>query len=150
KPATLVYAARIRALLAAGKLDRLDSSMAHNCLGTFHWFTGEFQECLSHYDAAEYRAADHAAMVATYGGCGGAYARIVSPYARAVLGELERAERDSQAVLQEMAALEDPFSHAMALLYEAMLQRELGDLEQTFVVAQQLLARCQQYGFGHL
>jgi tetratricopeptide (TPR) repeat protein len=150
KPATLKYAERISGLLSAERLGRLDRSMAHNCLGTFHWFTGEWQRCLHHYEAAAYQTRDHAAMVATYGGCGGAYARILSPYARAVLGSLERARRESAEVVAAMSALDDPFSQAMAMLYDVMLERELGDLERASAAAGPLLELCQEHGFAQL
>jgi hypothetical protein len=150
KPATLKYAERIGGLLAAERLGRLDRCMAHNCLGTFHWFTGEFQRCLHHYEAAGYQTLDHAAMVATYGGCGGAYSRILSPYARAALGSLSRARRESAEAVSSMADLDDPFSHAMARLYDLMLDRELGDLARAYAAADVLLARCQEYGFAQL
>jgi serine/threonine protein kinase/tetratricopeptide (TPR) repeat protein len=150
KPATLKYAERIEALLSAERLGRLDRSMAHNCLGTFHWFTGELRRCLHHYEAAAYDAKDHGSMVATYGGCGGAYCRILSPYARAVLGSLGAAQRDSQQILRTMSELTDPFSHAMALLYDVMLDRELGAYDRAFATADVLLARCQEHGFAQL
>jgi serine/threonine protein kinase len=150
KPATLKYADRIESLLAAERLTRLDRSMAHNCLGTFHWFTGEFQRCLHHYEAAAYQSQDHAVMVAKYGGCGGAYSAILSPYARAVLGSPERARKESAQVAALMAAQGDPFSHAMAQLYDLMVDRELGDLERAFHAADALLARCLEHGFAQL
>lgn len=150
KPATLKYAERIAALLAAERLSRLDRCMAHNCLGTFHWFTGEFQRSLHHYEAAGYQTLDHAAMVATYGGCGGAYSRILRPYGRAALGLLESARRESAEAVATMAGLDDPFSHAMALLYDLMLDRELGDLSRAYAAADVLLARCQEHGFAQL
>ena len=150
KPATLKYAERIGGLLAAERLSRLDRCMAHNCLGTFHWFTGEFQRSLHHYEAAAYQPLDHAAMVATYGGCGGGYSWILSPYARAVLGALARGRRESAQMVQGIARLDDPFSHAMALLYDLMLDRELGDLPRAFAAAGGLLALCQEHGFAQL
>ncbi|RYZ02018.1 MAG: hypothetical protein EOO73_33390 [Myxococcales bacterium] len=150
KPATLKYAARIGALLDSQTLSRLDRSMAHNCLGTFAWFTGEFQECLRQYAAAQYRAADHGTMVATYGGCGGAYSQILAPYARGVLGDLGAARRDSASAVAAMAELRDPFSHAMAKLYDLMLDRELGDLERAFASAEELAALCGEHGFAQL
>jgi serine/threonine protein kinase len=150
KPATLKYADRIESLLAAERLTRLDRSMAHNCLGTFYWFTGEFQRCLHHYEAAGYQVQDHAAMVAKYGGCGGAYSVILSPYARAVLGSCDAARRESSEVVATMDREGDPFSHAMALLYDLMLDRELGDLERAFGASEALLARCLEHGFAQL
>jgi class 3 adenylate cyclase len=150
KPATLKYADRIEKLLSAERLTRLDRSMAHNCLGTFDWFTGEFRRCLHHYEAAAYQVQDHAAMVAKYGGCGGAYAYILSPYARAVLGAPERARQDSAEVVATMAREGDPFSHAMALLYDLMVHRELGDLDRAFSGAEQLLALCVEHSFAQL
>jgi len=150
KPATLKYAERIGALLSAERLNRLDRSMAHNCLGTFHWFTGEWQRSLHHYEAAAYQTRDHAEMVASYGGCGGAYARILSPYARAGLGALARAKQESRESIALMSGLDDPFSLAMAQLYDVMLDRELGDLDGAFLAAGELLALCQEYGFAQL
>jgi serine/threonine protein kinase len=150
KPATLKYADRIESLLAAERLTRLDRSMAHNCLGTFHWFTGGFRRCLQHYEAAGYQLQDHAAMVAKYGGCGGAYSVILSPYARAVLGSCDAARKESTEVLATMHREGDPFSHAMALLYDLMLDRELGDLERAFGASEALLARCLEHGFAQL
>lgn len=150
KPATLKYADRIENLLAAERLTRLDRNMAHNCLGTFRWFTGEFQRCLQHYEATGYQVQDHTAMVAKYGGCGGAYAYILSPYARAVLGSVERARKDSAEVLATMAGQGDPFSHAMAQLYDLMLDREVGELDRAFAAADALLARCLEHGFAQL
>lgn len=150
KPATLKYAERIGALLESRALSRLDRSMAHNCLGTFAWFTGDFRQCLQHYTAAEYQTADHGAMVATYGGCGGAYSQILAPYARGVLGELSAARHDSARAVATMAELRDPFSHAMATLYDLMLDRELGDLDRAFASADALLALCHEHGFAQL
>lgn len=150
KPATLKYADRIEGLLAAERLTRLDRSMAHNCLGTFHWFTGAFQRCLHHYEAAAYQVQDHAAMVAKYGGCGGAYAFILSPYARAVLGSVERARNEAAQVAATMAAQGDPFSQTMAQLYELMIDREVGDLDRAFAAADALLTRCLEHGFAQL
>lgn len=150
KPATIKYADRIEGLLAAERLTRLDRSMAHNCLGTFHWFTGEFRRCLQHYEAAGYQVQDHAAMVAKYGGCGGAYSVILSPYARAVMGSCGSARAESTKVVETMAREGDPFSHAMAILYDLMLDREVGDLERAFGAAEGLLARCLEHGFAQL
>ncbi len=150
KPATLKYADRIERLLAAESLRRLDRSMAHNCLGTFHWFTGEFQRSLQHYEAAAYDPKDHGWMVTTYGGCGGAYARILSPFARAILGKPGAARQESLAVVSLMSGLDDPFSHAMALLYDCMLDHELGADDRAFDTAQRLAACCQEHGFAQL
>ncbi len=150
KPATQRYAERIGALLESEALSRLDRSMAHNCLGTFAWFTGEFRLCLRHYDAAAYRTADHSAMVAVYGGCGGAYSRILASSARAALGELDAARRDSAGTLASMSKLGDPFSHAMAMLYDLMLDRELGEVERAFATADAFLALCARHNFAQL
>jgi len=136
KPATLKYAERIGALLSAERLSRLDRSMAHNCLGTFYWFTGEWQRCLHHYEAAAYQTRDHALMVATYGGCGGAYARILGPYGRAVLGGLGRAKQESTEVVAVMRrAGRSVFAcHGAALRRDAR-SGELGDLDRAFSAA---------------
>ena len=150
KPATLKYADRIGSLLAAERLTRLDRNMAHNCLGTFYWFSGEFQRCLHHYEAAGYQLQDHAAMVAKYGGCGGAYAAILGPYARAALGSVDRARAEAAEITAAMATQGDPFSHAMAELYELMLDRELGELERAYTAADALLARCLEHRFAQL
>jgi hypothetical protein len=150
KPATLKYAERISGLLESERLTRLDRSMAHNCLGTFAWFTGEFRLCLRHYEAAAYQTAEHGAMVALYGGCGGAYSQILAPYARAVLGDVAAARRDSAATLLTMSTLGDPFSHAMAMLYDLMLDRELGELDRAFATADTLWALCREHGFAQL
>ncbi len=77
----------------------------------------------------------------------GVFWRVYLAHTRCVLGDASAARQCSHDALARAEELAHPFSHAVALAYDAMLQQFLGDPELTLKQADAATALCTKYGF---
>jgi predicted ATPase len=77
----------------------------------------------------------------------GVFCRAYRGHTRWLLGDAEGALRSSRDAMARAEALAHPFSLAVSLAYDAMLQQFRGDPERTWRQADAAAAQCQKYGF---
>jgi DNA-binding SARP family transcriptional activator/predicted ATPase len=77
----------------------------------------------------------------------GVFSRAYRGHTRWLLGDAEGARRFSNEAMARAEALSHPFSLAVALAYDAMLQQFRGEPELTWRRADEAAAQCQRHGF---
>lgn len=77
----------------------------------------------------------------------GVFSRSYRGHTRWLLGDAAAAQKSSGDAIARAEALSHPFSVAVALAYDAMLQQFRGEPELTWRQADAAEAQCQKYGF---
>lgn len=118
--------------------DRIILLMSHSALGTLRFYRGEYALAGEHLKQAItlFDPARHHEVTREYAAGGGFFGHMVTTLLLWFTGFPDRANAHQEQVIALAETLSDPYTLAMALLYEANLAHETGDPDRAWAATE--------------